>query len=211
MAGAPDQPWSVSEEFARGRQGGRFPTVTRSELQLAGMSLASITNLPAPAVPDASHAPGALLDFFTSSASQQSNRTLPRERPPRDTVYRSCLCVDFAYTFATSPHTAQRRHRPDANYVYAHDTCTASRSRRLTGSVKTRLAAPCRGNCAATRHRLGIGERPAAAELRRVPQAALCVARVHSHGAARAGAAPRHRQQPPLRREHHGAADAHAA
>ena len=65
------EPWSAEKEFARGRADGRLPTVKREELRLAGMSLASVSNLPHSALPfDVSQAPGALLDYVAGSASQ---------------------------------------------------------------------------------------------------------------------------------------------
>jgi hypothetical protein len=61
------EPWNVQAEFARGRKFGMFPTVKRSELHLAGMSLASITNMPNAAGTDMSQAPGALLDYIAGA------------------------------------------------------------------------------------------------------------------------------------------------
>jgi hypothetical protein len=62
------EPWSTDREYARSKADGRFPTVKRDELHMAGMSLASVSNLPQSAVPlDVSHAPGALLDFVTGA------------------------------------------------------------------------------------------------------------------------------------------------
>jgi hypothetical protein len=66
------EPWNVEAEFAHGRESGLFPTVKRSELHLAGMSLASITNMPSTAGTDMHQAPGALLDYLAGADAGSS-------------------------------------------------------------------------------------------------------------------------------------------
>ena len=68
--------WSVEREYALGKEQGWFPDVDRADLCLAGMSLASISNLPE-AVTDAAHAPGALLSFMTGAPTVSTARASP--------------------------------------------------------------------------------------------------------------------------------------
>jgi hypothetical protein len=94
------EPWNVEAEFAHGRESGLFPTLKRSELHLAGMSLASITNMPSTAGNDIHQAPGALAGADAGSSC-------------------SCVCVcleccgdAFTHSYIASwcsvPHAAQR-------------------------------------------------------------------------------------------------------
>jgi hypothetical protein len=74
MAGT-KQHWSVQKEYDRGKELGRFPEVDRADLRLAGMSLASISNMPQTRIMDVSHAPGALLDYVTGVSDLATSGT----------------------------------------------------------------------------------------------------------------------------------------
>ena len=142
MSSTKEAPWSAEREFAAGRQQGRFPTVKRHELHLAGMSLSSVSNMPQGALPvDATQAPGALLDFVTGFAGgSRGERGLSSPRPigqpaagthdfteylrqtrgwqeaMRDDFLQRATSADQAHDLASAPqpHSADSQQAPDA-------------------------------------------------------------------------------------------------